>query len=318
MSPLRPEDLRSLLHEAVDEVRPSPDGYSRIQAGIARRRRWRVPAYAAGAAVLAGLAALAFFAISPGGGGGQVVLPASPITSRLGSGAVATTATTAPSPETAGGPAGPPPGGDQTAGPTSPPVTPSSPPQTTHPTTTPTRSGSNSTPATIAKDGDIDGDGIVDSGITYNGSALVVTLSRLGQTKAVTLPGVVKPLHRTVVDLDDDGLGEIVVEVQGSGLFPTYAVVRLQPDGSLRVLSGGPLPLAAGASATAGSGFSCSGGLILARAGTSEDGVTYQVTTTTWRLSGVTFQQVGKVVTSSYDTTSNVANPFTAQCGTLN
>ncbi len=318
MSPLRPEELQALLHAAVDDLRPAPDGYERIRAGIDRRRRWRVPAYAAGGAVLAALAALAFFAISPRSHT-EVVEPASPVTGQLGSGALAPTASRTASPPVIGPALSPslsskggPTGATATGS-----ATPSTPAPAGSPTVTPTRRAENSSPATVAKDGDIDGDGVVDPDISYNGTALVVTLSHNHQTRAVTLAGVVTPLHYTVTDLDDDGRGEILVEVSGAGGVTTYDVVRLQPDGSLRALSKGPLPLVVGASSSSGAGFSCSGGLVQVRSGTSDDGTTYQVTTTSWRLSGVTFAPVGKATTTSYDTTSSAADPFTARCGTL-
>ncbi|MGF7234256.1 MAG: hypothetical protein ACQSGP_04745 [Frankia sp.] len=318
MSPLRPEELQALLHAAVDDLRPAPDGYQRIRAGIDRRRRWRIPAYAAGAAVLAGLTALAFFAISPSAHT-QVVEPASPITSHLGSGTVVPSASGTASSSVGGTP--PPPvlgGTGASSGPTAPGRTsPATSATAGSPTVTPTRGSANASPATVAKNGDIDGDGIVDSDLSYNGTALVVTLSHNKRSVAVTLAGVTTPLHYAVTDIDDDGRGEILVEVSGAIGVTTYDIVRLQSDGSLRVLSKGPLPLVVGASSSSGTGFACSGGVLLVRSGTSDDGTTYQVTTTSWTLSGVTFTQVGKARTASYDTTSNAADPFRARCGTL-
>jgi hypothetical protein len=319
---LDPDELRHLLHGAVGDLSGAPDGYQRILAGIARRRRWRVPAYVVGAAVLACVALLAFFVVRQPGSS-QLVEPISPVVDRTPGG----TATVPPAGGSATGEPGGGGGGSRVSGGggvsqrTSPPVGTARPsPSTTvpSPTTSPSpRPDQNSPPLPAptqkpAKAGDIDGDGLPDT-VTYSSLAgtLDVRLTRLG-SKTVPLPEALTPIAVKIADLDGDGYSEILVEI---GANPTtFAVVRLTADG-LAVLVGGPLPLRAGSTSTKGYGFTCANDLVTVASGVSTDGITYTVTSQAWRLVGSAFQTVGAATTSSYDSQLPGASPFTASCG---
>lgn len=323
MTRLDPDELRHLLHGAVDDLSGPSDGYQRIRAGIARRRRWRVPAYVVGAAVLACVALLAFVVVRQPGSA-QLVEPISPVVDH-----------------TPGGPATVPPAGGRATGEpgggggsrvtggggistrtSSPAGTARPSPSATIPSPTTSTSlppEENSPPlpppaSKPAKDGDIDGDGLADS-VTYSSvtGTLDITLTRLG-SKTVPLPDVVTPFSVKIKDLDGDGYGEVLVQI---GANPaSYAVVRLTADG-LAVLVGGPLPLRAGVTSTRGYGFTCANDLVTVATGVSTDGgTTYTVTSQAWRLVGSTFKTVGAATTSSYDSQLAGTSPFTATCGT--
>lgn len=316
MTPLEGEALRALLHDAVDDVRPLPDGYERIRAGIARRQRWRIPAFAAGAAALAGIAAVAFIAVRPNNST-QLVEPASSVSSSIGPDGHVTTVPRTPG--AAGGHSAP------VGARTSPRTGPTS---TTHATATatatagPTASATGgppdqNSPRSPARNGDIDGDGQPDS-VSFTSAGLSVELSSGGGPIAVALSGLdVSSPHYAITDVDGDGYGEIIVQEGAASAAGTkYGIVRMS-DRVLASVSGGPLPLTAGVTASRGDGFACVDGLIRVRSGSSDDGTTYAMTTTTWKLSGSKFTQVGKAVSSTWDSSSGTASPFVAGCGTL-
>jgi hypothetical protein len=323
VSRLEPDELARLLTQAVEPIRPDPAAYQRIKDGIAWRRRWRLPGIGLAGAVAAALVALAVIAIQPGPSA-QVVEPGSPLVSSLGGG-------TAPgagssyrggsggnSPGEPGGGAGGSPGTNPTSSAS---LTASAPP-TASPSSSPTDAGSNPMPAPSAVpaiDGDVDGDGSVDS-LKLAGTRLDVTMTR-GGVASIDLPNAMAPLQATVVDLDRDGFGEIVLLTGAESGVKQYSVLGLAASDELRQVGPGPLSLVAGTDPARGVayGFHCEPGILTTYSATfsatSIDlGVTFNVITSTWRLDGDRFIQVGN---NSPGVSSTDRSQFTASCGNL-
>ncbi len=315
---IRPDELRRLLFEAVEPIRSSSEAYNRIRGGVIRRRRMRVPAMTFGGLALAGLIGFAYVAIDPRPSSNLVEPARPPLTQSV----TDTTAVRASSqPAGHGGSTGS--GGvrpSATPGRSEPAVTatdaspgPASTATATRPSTTPSNVNSPTLPPPVsfpAKPGDIDGDGVIDSP-SLSGSTIVVALSRLG-TVSVTLPAVVSPLTASVVDIDANGYGELIVQTDSSGDTRNFGVIRLAPNGQLQVVSGSPLH--AGLNGTHGDGFRCESGTFVAVAGDNTVDRIYSVTSTTWQLTKVGFTKVGSPTSSTVDLAS-APSPFTAGCG---
>ncbi|ONH28105.1 FG-GAP repeat domain-containing protein [Pseudofrankia asymbiotica] len=328
-SQLSPQELSRLLHAAVDPVRPSPEGYQRIQAGIERRGRWRVPLYAAGGAVLAGLVVLSVLLLRPAPSS-QVVEPANRVSLVPGGTTVRSSPSvgssgTAATPRVTSGPDGP----SQTA--TLPVLTPPISPLTTRPVTpgsTGTGPDENSpTRPPLLGDrpaipGDVDGDGKADT-VRLSGAVVEVTPSRGGAPARVVLPDGATASRWSGFDLDGDGFSELVVQIGSSGDVKQFAVLRFMAAGQVSMLAdAAEQPVITGTastgSTTTGAGFSCStNGLRLVAGVSTDGGANYDVTTTTI---AATIDGLTKVGTPSRSTVpaATATTSFDALCGTWN
>lgn len=333
MSRLDPDELTRLLTQAVEPIRPDPAAYQRIKEGVAWRRRWRAPGFALAGIAAVALVVLAVFAVQPSGST-QLVEPATPLLSSLVSGAPTSgstpyhggpggTATQPPDDYPTGTASGT---GASTSGPsatptTTPSVNPSS------PSAPPASGGSASMPppATApAMNGDVDGDGVADTLRLVN-NRLEVTTSRGGVVTA-DLATVVNPLAATVVDLDGNGYGEIVVQTGAESNVKRYSLLRLASMAPLSLVdASGGVPLVAGTDALRGAayGFRCSPPttpgasptMLTTFAGTSTDlGSTFVVVTTNWQLDGDHFVQIDS---NSPGTSTSDRSQFTVGCGDL-
>ncbi|WP_322749626.1 MULTISPECIES: VCBS repeat-containing protein [unclassified Frankia] len=321
MTALEPDELRRLLTEAVDPVRASPAGYERIRAGIIRRRRMRVPATTVGGLALAGLISLAYVAIEPGPPSILVEPTVPPLTQPTPEVTAVRTAASQPPGHggTGGGgqvrPSGTPSRLETSASPTSPNpgdgVTPTA--SASRPSGTPSNVHSPTLPPPVsvpAMAGDVDGDGVRDPA-TVSDSTVRVALSMFGST-AVTFPAVAAPFTFSIVDIDGDGYGELIVQTDSSGETRNYGVARLTSTGQLRVVNGSPLR--AGLNGDHGDGFRCESGKVVVAAGDRTTDRIYQVTSTTWQMTGTGFTAVGSPANATVDLAS-APSPFTAGCG---
>ncbi|WP_250281314.1 MULTISPECIES: hypothetical protein [unclassified Frankia] len=327
MTGLEADELRRRLAEAVEPLQASPDAYARIRARVLRRRRMRVPAAAFGGLALAGVITIAYVVSEPRDST-TLVEPATP---PLAQTAGATAARVPTSSAAHGGGVGGPVRGTITAQPSSlstSPVTETSPlpsPSATagRPSVSPSNVNSPPLPQPVsrpAKKGDVDGDGTDDT-TQLSGNTLVVTLSRFGPA-TLALSEVVSPLTISIVDIDADGYGELIVQTGGNAADTrTFGVIKMIAARQLRQLSGPPLPLPAGLAGAHGDGFTCDGptpGTVVVAAGNATGGAagdrTYSVTYTTWRLTGESFQTVGAPTSATVDL-NTTASPFTAGCG---
>ncbi|SNQ46023.1 conserved hypothetical protein [Frankia canadensis] len=330
MSALEPDELTRLLTEAVEPVRPSPDAYRQIRAGIERRRRLRLPVFTLGGMVMAALIALAVVAIRPSPNN-QTVEPAAPPVMPTNYTAP-TQAGTVPSsggsgrPGTGGG-HGTGQGGGTAATPT-PPRTRTTTPPVTPPASTATPSspasastgvGSPQLPTPVAKPAgvnDIDGDGRPDT-VAADGTTLQVQFSRDSQVARVPLSGLTTPLNSAVVDIDADGFGELLVQTGVANGLKSYALLRYT---SLDTLTAPALPsgltLTAGVRNDTAYGFRCGPDHTLQiNVGTSTDGSQFSVATTT-----LAFTPDGLTAQGTASSTARIpsdSSPFTVACGTL-
>ncbi|MCM3886349.1 VCBS repeat-containing protein [Frankia sp. R82] len=336
MSALEPDELTRLLSEAVEPIRPSAEAYRQIRAGIDRRRRWRLPALTLGGMVMAALIALAVVAIRPSPSN-QVVEPAAPpvMPSTYSD---PTQAGAGPSHTGSGSSGG---GGHSStrgtgAGTGSGTTTPSSPstlrpssPVTESPTVTTTppspsssaNPGVNSPPlptpvARPAGSGDIDGDGRADD-ISADGSTVKVAFSRDSTVARVALAEISVPLTTTVVDIDGDGFGELLVQTADSGGTKSYALLHyIGLDTLVPVALPTGLTLTSGVRGNAANGFRCGGHDLEISAGTSSDGSAFSVTTTALTLSRDGLTATGTPASSTVRLPSD-PSPFTPACGSL-
>ncbi|THJ74623.1 FG-GAP repeat domain-containing protein [Candidatus Frankia alpina] len=333
MSALEPDELTRLLTEAVEPIRPSPEAYRQIRAGIARRRRWRIPAFALGGMVMAALIGLAVVAIrpSPSSPSSQVVEPAAPpvMPSTFSE---PSRAATVPSlgggtGHSSSGGRGGSASGSTTRVPTSPPPTrPTASPQSVAPTSPQSSAPSNSTgpgspqlPTPVAKPpgvNDIDGDGQPDTVAVDGTNNLRVRFSRDGQVARVALGSIITPLNSAVVDIDGDGFGELLVQTQAASGMKSYALLRYVSLDELAALTPpGDLTLGAGVRGNSALGFRCADKTLQISTGTSSDGTQFTVSTTTLGLTpdGLTVQD------TAFSTVRLPADssPFVVSCGAL-
>jgi hypothetical protein len=327
---LEPDELARLLTEAVEPIRSSPDAYRRIQAGIARRRRLRLPAFTLGGMVMAALVALAVVAIRPSPSS-QVVEPAAPPVMPTtyteptragtvpslggsgrggsgggsgGSGSATHASTSVPTTRTTD--VTPPPAATASQSPASSGTTP--------------RPGSPQLPTPVAKPAgvnDIDGDGRPDTiGAAADGTTLQIQFSRDNQVARVPLSGISTPLNSAVVDIDADGFGELLVQTGVSGGVRSYALLRyVSLDQVVTVNLPSGLTLAAGVRGNSANGFRCIDHGLQINTGTSTDGSQFNVVTSTLRFTpdGLTTEDTA----SSTVRLPADSSPFVAACGTL-
>ncbi len=330
MSALEPDELTRLLTEAVEPVRPSPDAYRQIRAGIARRRRWRIPVFTVGGMVMAALIGLAVVAIRPSPSN-QVVEPAAPpvLPSTFSEPSRAATV-----PSLGGGSGHSSSGGGGSASgsttrlPTSPPPTrptASASAQSVAPTSPQSSAPSNSTgpgspqlPTPVAKPAgvnDVDGDGQPDT-VAVEGTNLRVRFSRDGQQAKVPLGSIVTPLNSAVVDIDGDGFGELLVQTQVTNGTKSYALLRyVSLDQLVVVTPPSGLALGAGVHGNSGIGLRCADKTLQISTGTSNDGTLFNVVTTT-----LGFTPDGLTVQDSASSTVRLPadpSPFVVACGAL-
>ncbi|MDT3445238.1 MULTISPECIES: VCBS repeat-containing protein [unclassified Pseudofrankia] len=320
-SQLSPEELSRLLHAAVDPVRPSPEAYQRIRAGVERRGRFRIPLLAAGGAVLAGLVVLTVLLMRPSPSS-QVVEPASRLSLTPG-----TAAQSDPSVGTSG--TGTTPRGSSTPDPSqsatlpvlTPPVNPMSTRPTTPSSTGPDENSPTRPPLTGGRPaiaGDVDGDGKADT-VRLAGATVEVALSR-GETATVTLRDGATATKWAGFDLDGDGFSELVVQTGSSGGVNQFAVLRFMALDQISELDDtAAQPVTTGTistgSTTTGTGFSCSASGIQLVVGTSTDGgANYDVTTTTIAATMDGLTKVGTPLRSTLPAASATPS-FAARCG---
>jgi hypothetical protein len=203
-------------------------------------------------------------------------------------------------------------------------ATPSAPaPSTPEPVFTATPTATPSHAAGRALDGDVDGDGTPDR-IDLSGTTLRVALSGSGRvlTAAVDqgLDGSEPAARAGSVDIDRDGHAEVFVRV-GQGASTTTLRAFRYDGRALRPLdrTDGPLLLVIGGSVTHGDGFSCTdSGRLVVRSATSDDGKAFTVTTTTYRLAGVTAVQLSRTVVQDTGMSSPaVAAAYRVDCGSV-
>ena len=320
---LEPEELRRLLHAAVEPIRPSPEAYQRIRAGVERRRRWRMTLVTAGGLVAAALVGLAIVAIRPQPSTNQLVEPATPVI--VSSSPAEPWRTTAPA---AGGPGGAGTGGatPDDVNPSTPSTEPDTPPTSGLPTATPSTPAVTPTapdgsglpmPTPVARPaapGGVDGDGTADR-VQISGTRVEVAFSR-GGVGHVTLDEVATLPDHTVVDVDADGFGEIFVQTGSSGGIDSYALLRFAGPGAVSVVDFPPgVQLGAGKGDRQGVGFRCSDGTFEIITGTSGDGSTFDLITTGWKITPDGATQVGS--RTGRINLSQDPSPFVAACGSL-
>ncbi|CAJ64536.1 hypothetical protein; putative signal peptide [Frankia alni ACN14a] len=331
---MEPDELTRLLTEAVEPIRPSPEAYRQIRAGIARRRRWRVPVFTVGGMVMAALIGLAVVAIRPSPSN-QVVEPAAPpvlptmftepsraatVPSLGGGGGHSSSGGGGGS---ASGPGSGPATRTQTSPPPSRPTTSASSPsvaastQPSAPTGT-TGPGSPQLPTPVAKPAglnDVDGDGQPDT-VAVDGTNLRVRFSRDGQQARIPLGAIVTPLNSAVVDIDGDGFGELLVQTQVTNGTKNYALLRYVGLGELvAVTPPSGLALGAGVHGNSGLGLRCADRTLQIITGTSTDGAQFNVVTTT-----LGFTPDGLSVQDSASSTVRLPadpSPFVVACGAL-
>jgi hypothetical protein len=165
-----------------------------------------------------------------------------------------------------------------------------------------------------ARDGDIDGDGITDT-VAMAGIGLEVTLSR-GGVAGVPMPLPIAPLRYTIVDVDGDGFGEVLVRISATNGVERYRMLRLMAPDSISLVGGGSgTSLDAGIDTGSGDafGFQCTGGGLVSYSGTSTGGATYTVDVQPWRLQGTALvAESGGSTMSTTDTSL-----FRPDCGSL-
>jgi hypothetical protein len=326
VSQLEPDELSRLLRAAVDPIRPSPEGYQLIRAGIERRARWRVPTLAAAGVTMVALIALAVVALRPIAPD-QTVEPQPPIASISAGSQPVTTGGPNQSDGYGNGASSGSGGSAHRSGPPS--TAPSTPPAGTgSPLPRASSSGANSPtrPTAVArpaKPGDLDGDGTVDQ-VRVSGMTLQVGLSR-GQTAQVQLPDGSSPTTSAGFDVDADGYSELLVQTGSANGTDTYGVVRYVTAGQLAMVSDAAPAVrltagqAYGVLDYSGAGFHCldNGTVQLFTGRSTDSGLTYTVTTTTARLTDQGLMaQAGTPTASTVDAAAAIAL-FTARCGAL-
>ncbi|MCW2678964.1 MAG: hypothetical protein JWM62_365 [Frankiales bacterium] len=142
-------------------------------------------------------------------------------------------------------------------------------------------------PLKTAAQGDVDGDGTPDEvSVDEN---LAVALSGNGRTIASRFQTDTAPQVSGSEDVDRDGRAEVFLRTgQGSS---TSFLTPFRYDGRTfapLTLDGEQVKLGVGGSATHGDGFSCTdtGRLVVRSASSDDDGASFTVTTTTYRVDG--------------------------------
>lgn len=209
--------------------------------------------------------------------------------------------------------------------PTATPTPSATPSPTASPTPSPTPSASPTPTATKAraipaKDRDVDGDGKADL-IRATATLLSVELSGSGRT--VTAPvhadSPRSPAVLGTADVDRDGYAEIFLET-AEGASTQFATPYRYDGTTLREVQGedGPARLGIGGSVTHGEGFQCgSSGLLEVRSADSQDGATYTVHVTTYRLKGGALAFVSTKTVQAKQGDPEVDKSYSVDCGTV-
>ena len=145
-----------------------------------------------------------------------------------------------------------------------------------------------------ASQGDVDGDGEVDE-VTV-GQDLAVALSGSGRTITSAFETDTSPAPAGSEDVDRDGRAEVFLRT-GQGSSTTF-LTPFRYDGRALApltLDGEQARLGIGGSATHGDGFSCTdAGTLVVRSASSDDGTTFTVTSTTYRIDGHVLVRTGR------------------------
>lgn len=141
-------------------------------------------------------------------------------------------------------------------------------------------------PLKTAAQGDVDGDGTPDEIAVDAG--LAVTLSGSGKRVTSAFETDTAPQRAGSEDVDRDGRAEVFLRT-GQGSSTTF-LTPFRYDGRTfapLTLAGKQVKLGIGGTATHGDGFSCAEpGTLVVRSASSDDGTTFTVTTTTYRVDG--------------------------------
>ena len=190
---------------------------------------------------------------------------------------------------------------------------------TAAPTASPTPSA---TPARAipAQDRDVDGDGRPDL-IRATATRLSVELSGSGRT--VTAPvhadSPRSPAVLGTADVDRDGRAEVFLET-AEGASTQFATPYRFDGTALRELQldDGPARLGIGGSVTHGDGFSCgTSGLLEVRSADSQDGTTFTVHVSSYRLRGALLVLAGSRTLSAKQGSADVERSYSVDCGSV-
>lgn len=185
------------------------------------------------------------------------------------------------------------------------------------PTATATPSATAAAPRGPARDGDVDGDGRVDQ-VTATQELLTVRLAN-GRTLTAEVVADVEPPLQGVVDVDRDGRAEVFLETTRGASTVFYTPFRYDGN-TLRALAlaGEPVRLGVGGSATHGDGFACTGGRLVVSSSTSDDGATFDVTTTTYAVRGHALTQLTRATAQGLaHSDRRVAASYQVSCGSV-
>ena len=199
------------------------------------------------------------------------------------------------------------------------------PTETTAPTPTPTASPTASptptaTAAPVARDRDVDGDGRPDTITTADGS---VSVRLTGNGRTVTAPvNADAPGPAQVLgtgDIDRDGRVEVFVRT-AQGASTSFATPYRYDGSALRVvlLDGEPAQLGIGGSVTHGDGFRClPTGLLEVSKAETEDGTSYTVQVSTYRLTGDELVVARRTTVQAEQGDVAVGRAYTVTCGSV-
>jgi len=210
-----------------------------------------------------------------------------------------------------------------TPSPTASPTPSPTPGPTASPTPAPTPTASptpSATAAPVARDNDVDGDGRADA-ITTSDGLLSVRLTSNGKTVSAPVsadaPGPAPVLGTG--DVDRDGRVEVFVRT-AQGASTTFATPYRYDGSALRVvlLDGEPAQLGIGGSVTHGDGFRClpTGVLEVSKA-ESEDGTTFTVQVSTYRLGGNELVVARTATVRAKEGEVAVERAYTVSCGSV-
>ena len=145
-----------------------------------------------------------------------------------------------------------------------------------------------------AAQGDVDGDGTADE-IAVD-EDLTVVLSGTDKAVSSAFQTDTAPVTSGAEDVDRDGRAEVFLKT-GQGASTTF-LTPFRYDGRTfapLTLDGEQAKLGIGGSATHGDGFSCTeAGTLVVRSASSDDGTSFTVTATTYRIDGHRLVQTGR------------------------
>jgi hypothetical protein len=200
-----------------------------------------------------------------------------------------------------------------------------SPSSTPSPSASPTANPAPSPSATTAPsptrgpaaEGDVDGDGREDE-IGATATTLTVRLTGGGTvTSPVSSDSPRAPKLLGSHDVDRDGHAEVFL-LTASGASTQFASVYRYDGTALHELRLGDeaARLGIGGTATHGDGFRCRpDGLLELRSASSDDGTTYRVTSTTYRLATTELRRVRSATATAKQGDPAVEGAYTVDCG---